>query len=577
MKNYRKIIYAVAMFAVFSCTEYDPQDFTVEKPESIAAKEYLNAYDVLKTYIDQAENPNFRLGSIVNLDDWESKNTSTRIILDNFSEMTFSGTELFHDAVVEDDGKINLNAVKSMMESVKAADFSVFGHALCANTNQNSVYLNNLLTPQVFAPENDVLDKSGLNETPFEGGWRGAHDTGGGSVSRANNGIAGGSASLNLTNGNNTTVANTRIQSPSIDRTQAIKKWLVTFCIKSDMPGRGRVALSNNFRNRYPFTLDENEGATSIFNTTTEWQQFQFVVDADIANLNSTSISRGDSLLFTFSIDVGYVRNVKYQVDIQTLSMIPIEGDVVPEYTAFAFRSDNEKEELLKGAMQEYISATIDTCKNVIKGWDVVSNPMSERNLGEIKYGSDFFVIPDGEFYWQDYLGKDYAVTAFNLARQSGNGNEKLFIYEDNLFNNPAKYNGFVEYIKYIDSKGATVDGISTPLSATLGVTDIQAIKDFFVALAATGKLVRISDLTVGIRRAGSSANLNISSLTENEQLAMSDFYEEIAAAYFENIPAAQRYGITLHTPVDNTTFVGLWSTDYSRKHTFAGFIKGFK
>jgi Beta-1,4-xylanase len=558
------------MLTAFSCTEYNPQEFTVEKPESIAAKEYLNAYDVLKTYINRTENPNFQLGSIINLADFESKNTVYRIIHSNFDEIAFPGTELFHDAVVDDDGKININTVNGLIGSVKESGISMFGHALCANTNQNSVYLNKMLAPQVFMPEKNALDKSGLSESPFTGGWSEAHVTSGGSVSITNNGIAGGSSSITLINGNNTTSASTRIQPPYIDRTQAIKKWLVTFCIKSNRVGRGRITLSNNFLNRYPFTLDENEGATSIFNTTDEWKQFSFVLDADISKLNTR-----DTMGFTFSIDVGYIRDVTYQIDLQTLSMIPVEGDDIPEYTAFRVLDDTEKVEALKDALQGYVSTMMDTCRNVVKAWDVVSNPMSEKNLGEIKYGSDLLVVPAGEFYWQDYLGKDYAVTAFNMARLHGNKNEKLFIYDNNLFEIPAKCDGLVEYIKYIDGKGATVDGISTPLSVTLNRTDMESVKDFFGKLAATGKLVRISDLTVEMRREGGSANLNASDLTEDEQKAMSNFYKEIVAAYFEKVPAQQRYGIMLHSPVDNARSIGLWSAAYSRKHAYAGFIEG--
>jgi hypothetical protein len=457
------------------------------------------------------------------------------------------------------------------MGNAKKLELSVFGHALCANTNQNGVYLNSLIAPQVFVSEKNVLDKSGMNETPFGGGWKESHDTKGGSVSMTSGGIAGGAASLILINGNNTTSASTRIQFPNIDITQGAKKWLVSFCIKSDKPGKGRVTLSNYFKNRYPFTFDESEGATSIFNTTADWQQFQFVFNADPSQVDVDTRRE-----IYFSIDVGYIANVKYNIDVQTLSMIPVEGDVVPEYTAFRLLNDSEKAEILQDAMREYVSVMMDTCKNVSKAWDVVSNPMSDRNPGEIKSGSEADAVAANEFYWQDYLGgKDYAVTAFNMARQYGNGDEKLFIYDDNLFENSAKCDGFIEYIKYIDGKGATVDGISTPLNVTLGITDTQTVKDFFASLAITGKLVRISDLKVGIRREGNNSNLNAGNLTEEEQKAMLVFYKEMVAAYFEKIPAPQRYGIALHCPIDNADSIGLWSTDYSRKHTYAGFIEG--
>jgi hypothetical protein len=572
MKNYKKIVYAVVLATAFSCTENDRLDFTVEKPESIAAVEYLKGFDVLKTYINRTENPGFKLGSIIGTTDFESKNTTFRMIQSNFDEITFSGTELFHNAVVDNDGKINLNTVKGLINSAKESELLVFGHALCANSNQNGVYLNKLIAPQVFVSDKNVLDKSGLNETPFGGGWKEAHNANGGSVSMAtSDGIAGGSASLVLTNGNNTTSTATRVQFPNIDGTQAIKKWLVSFCIKSNKPGQGRVTLSNYFRNRYPYTFDESEGATSIFHTTADWQQFQFVLNVDPEQVEVDTRRE-----IYFSIDVGYLANVKYNIDIQTLSMIPVEGDVVPEYTAFRLLNDSEKADILQDAMQTFVSATMDTCKNVIRAWDVVSNPMSNLNPGDLISASEAGT-GNSVFYWQGYLGKDYAVTAFNLARQSGNGNEKLFIADDNLFENPAKCNGLIEYITYIDGKGATVDGISTPLNVTLGLTDVQIIKSFFATLAATGKLVRISDLKIGIRRAGGSANLNAGSLTNEEQQAMSDFYKEIVMAYFEKVPASQRYGITLRNPIDNADAIGLWSSNYSRKHTYAGFVEGLK
>jgi hypothetical protein len=573
MKSYKKIVYAVAvMIATFSCTENEHADFPVEKPESIAAVEYLNDYDVLKTYINRSENPNFKLGSIIGTSDFENKNTALRIIQSNFDEIAFSGTELFHNAVVDDDGKISLSTVNGWIESAKDLELSVFGHALCSNSNQNGVYLSKLIAPQVFIPENNVLDKSGLSENPYGGGWKESHDARGGSVSTASNGITGGSASISLTNGNNTTSASTRIQSPNIDRTQKIKKWLVSFCIKSSKAGKGRITLSNNYSSRYPFTFDANEGANSVFYTTTEWKQFQFVLDAD-ASLMDT---RRDTTSITFSIDVGYLANVKYEVDIQTFSMLPVESATIPEYTAFRLLNDNEKAEILTESMQTFVSTMMDTCKNAIRAWDVVGNPMSDRTPGDLISASEVGT-GNSVFYWQEYLGKDYAVAAFKMARQFGNKNEKLFVADNNLFEKPAKLSGLVEYIQYIDEQGASVDGISTPLNVTLGVTDVEVVKDFFATLAATGKLVRISDLKVGMRRADGSANLNAGSLTNDEQKAMSDFYKEILAAYFEKVPAPQRYGITLRNPVDNADAIGLWSVDYSRKHTYAGFIEGLE
>lgn len=45
-----------------SCVDTEIADVTVTKPESIAQYEYLNDYAPLKSYIDRAANPDFKLG-----------------------------------------------------------------------------------------------------------------------------------------------------------------------------------------------------------------------------------------------------------------------------------------------------------------------------------------------------------------------------------------------------------------------------------------------------------------------------------------------------------------------------------
>jgi endo-1,4-beta-xylanase len=65
----------------------------------------------------------------------------------------------------------------------------------------------------------------------------------------------------------------------------------------------------------------------------------------------------------------------------------------------------------------------------------------------------------------------------------------------------------------------------------------------------------------------------------------MSDFYQQIVKAYFEIVPAAQRYGITQWAATDSPDSsswrggepIGLWKLDYTRKPAYAGFADGLK
>lgn len=142
---------------------------------------------------------------------------------------------------------------------------------------------------------------------------------------------------------------------------------------------------------------------------------------------------------------------------------------------------------------------------------------------------------------------------------------------------------GLIEYVKYVESKGAKVDGIGTQMHVTLGETSIAGIRAMLTNLAATGKLIKIYELDMGIKPAGSTSSLKTADVSSDQLKQMSDFYKEIVKAYFELITAAQRYGITQWACTDSPTSsswrggepIGLWTLDYSRKHAYAGFADG--
>lgn len=65
--------------------------------------------------------------------------------------------------------------------------------------------------------------------------------------------------------------------------------------------------------------------------------------------------------------------------------------------------------------------------KDYVKAWDVVNEPMSDwPDQYALKTGIGKTELAEDEFYWQDYLGKDYAVKAIQLARKYGNPNDIL-------------------------------------------------------------------------------------------------------------------------------------------------------
>ncbi|WP_205461847.1 endo-1,4-beta-xylanase [Mangrovibacterium lignilyticum] len=241
-------------------------------------------------------------------------------------------------------------------------------------------------------------------------------------------------------------------------------------------------------------------------------------------------------------------------------------------------KSDEAKKELVDAALTDWISKMVTNTKDYVKAWDVVNEPMDDGSPYDLKSGIGKTDLAADEFYWQDYLGKDYAVMAFNLAAQYGNSDDKLFINDYNLEYNLDKCKGLIAYVAYIESKGARVDGIGTQMHINVS-SDKDKISQMFELLAATGKLIKISELDIGID------GTKTSEATDEDYQAQAEMYKYVVQKYFELIPAAQRYGITAWSPLDSPASsswragepIGLWAEGYSRKPAYGGFADGFE
>ena len=198
---------------------------------------------------------------------------------------------------------------------------------------------------------------------------------------------------------------------------------------------------------------------------------------------------------------------------------------------------------------------------------------MDDVSPAELKTGFGNPDVPADHFFWQDYLGKDYAVRAFELAEQYGNPDDILFINDYNLEYNLEKTQGLIDYVSYIESKGVTVDGIGTQMHISID-SDKDKIVSMFKMLAATGKLIKVSELDVRV---------NSTNPTEEMHALQREMYKYVAEMYMEHVPANQRYGITVWGVTDspeNASWLpgekqGLWDLNLNRKPAYAGFAEG--
>jgi GH35 family endo-1,4-beta-xylanase len=285
-----------------------------------------------------------------------------------------------------------------------------------------------------------------------------------------------------------------------------------------------------------------------------------------------TAANENNSIFF----DLGAVPADYYIDDVTVYDLTAITtgagGDVIP-------MPDDQKEAVLTDALVKYITDVATHYKGKIAAWDVVNESLNDN--GTLRVGSEDLAATN-IFYWPYYLGKDYAVTAFKIAH-TADPDAKLFINDYNLESaSSAKLDGLIEYVNYIDGKGGQVDGIGTQLHLNINWSDTTAIANMFTKLAATGKLIKISELDIAVSGESNPASPVAPTLEQQEKQAK--LYEFVARMYTKLIPAAQRYGITVWSISDNagehqywlTNDVPcLWDADYVRKWSYKGFCDG--
>lgn len=287
---------------------------------------------------------------------------------------------------------------------------------------------------------------------------------------------------------------------------------------------------------------------------TEEWRQVEVSATVTADDRNNFIISYGEF------VGTVYIDNV---------SLASASGG--GGSTTILEREPAIKQAIIEEELERWISGMLGNT-SYVDAWDVVNEPMDDGNPYELKSGETDSDITSDEFYWQDYLGKDYAVKAFKLARQYGEPEDLLFINDYNLEYNLDKTRGIIEYVEYIESQGATVDGIGTQMHLSID-SDKDKIAQMFQLLANTGKLIKVSELDV---------RTFTDEATDEILAQQADMYSYVIEAYKEHVPEAQRYGITVwgitDSPADASWLPGesqgLWDLNLNRKPAYKSFAE---
>lgn len=355
------------------------------------------------------------------------------------------------------------------------------------------------------------------------------------------------------------------------------EKYFVSYWIK----GSGSGNLGNGLQAPNAGYASAGEFGNAAFNT--EWKQVTL----------SCTCSRDDAtrLIFSFGDFVGdiYIDDLQFYIQ-KPANMEPL----TPE----------EKKDTLTWAMDQWITGIMNATGGYVTTWDAVNEAVG----GADNDGDGWYELQTADpnnaddansFYWQDYLTpEDYVPIVTKLATQrfeeaGGDPSQlKLFINDYNLeatWDNNKKLESLIHWISVWEAKGAKIDGIGTQmhvsyiLNPTQQKTQEDAIVRMFQLMAATGKLVKISELDMGIVENQFEDAKKSEDVTYEEKLKMADFYKFIIEKYFEIIPQSQQYGITqwccTYSPADSGWRAGepcgLWDSNYNRTPMYGGFANG--
>ena len=387
---------------------------------------------------------------------------------------------------------------------------------------------------------------------------------------------------------------------------QAGKKYIIQFYAKSSSAA-GKMQFQYQNSSTYG-----SQGGYHDFEVGTDWAKFEYEFTPTPEDANRIILNFGkvgatyylDNIKFGLAKDQGSEAGARKTIYRSRRSHTRAASKMY-----YVLKTAEEKQAALEGAMEAWVSGVANHLKekNVTPyGYDVINEPIADgsngrRGIDEGVFGVDEDKAPeesvadgltlnwgDNHWYWGYYV-PDYPVKAFQLARRYLPAETKLFVNDYNLETSPKKLAALIDFVKDIDQKNGTpiVDGIGTQMHVTLSCSDdeaknatnIAALKEqvdaMFQTMAATGKLVRVTELDI---------SLNTENPSSNQYKAQSDCYRMIMESYKANVPEAQQSGITIWSLSDNEAEHEYWlkgqkpnlfDKDYKRKWAYKGFCDG--
>lgn len=586
----------------------------------LAVKEVIANYDNIKDYAQQYT-PNMKIGIGMGADLYANNENGEGDLANANYQVFTPGNAMKNDAIMGNSGSLNFATVDKLLAALDG-NMQLYGHNFFWHTQQNQTYLKSLIAPTlVVESDGDVANVLSGDASDFNGGSTGGWGSWGSNKKDAGV-VAGagqdGTAALVLENKGDGNAWEAQCAYTFDDALQGGKKYIIQFYAKSTSAAG---ELQFQYQNGSTYS---SQGGYNTFSVGTDWVKCEFTFTPAYDDANRIILNFGkvgatyyiDNIKFGLAKDqTSATRGIQYVLARNGKARKATRAGSKMYYI---LKTPAEKQAALEGAMEAWVSGVANHLKekNVVPfGYEVINEPIADgsnmyRGLSEGTFGgtwtdddgnTQYDAAPteddangltlnwgSGHWYWGYYV-PDYHVKAFQLARKYLPADTKLFVNDYNLETSPKKLEALIKFAKDIDEKNGSpiVDGIGTQMHVTLNCSDdaeknaanIAELKTkvdaMFQTMAATGKLIRVTELDL---------SLGTGTPSSNQYKAQSDAYRMIVESYKANVPEAQQSGITVWSLSDNEAEHEYWlkgqvpnlfDKDYKRKWAYKGFCDG--
>ena len=460
---------------------------------------------------------------------------SSSILKRDFNGITFEN-EMKGNALITGAGGFNFATADLMVAAAQAENLQIHGHVLAWHSQTQGALYRSLLTAATVGATN-------LAQNP---GFENGDATSFRNFSVLNTGNPAGNATITVGAGAaevrsgtrsmkvvNPTAYNTeqwRVQVATDAITLEVgKQYQITYWVKA-ASANGSIRLSTQ-----PSPLYQGDQTIG-----TTWQQVTWLITANEAQTRVV-------------FDMGRNSNTYFIDDLS-----------VNELTSGASTGNNYAK--VDSLLKRNIETIAGHYKGKVRGWDVINEMFSDGPAGAIRNNTNTSnAMANDVFVWSEYLGRDFGVKAFTYAAQA-DPNAKLFINDYNLESSNAKLDSLLAYVAEIRGRGAKVDGIGTQMHVSINASK-SMIDNHFRKLAATGLLIHVSELDIGVNTNNATSLI----FSQDLEIAQADLYNYIVTSYMRHVPKAQRYGITIWGVLDNQSWRFRNGADFPLLYNSAG------